>query len=242
MSTVKSGSDRRTPNPPDVMTVTRRSHRDSYVPSQSWFGKLGHLVDEYELTMLATPALLRRVNESGHEPTRIRDIYIPDGDGLPRLKIRWLANGSQPGKGRVQPLMVFKQPASSEEPGHWLKITTPLRWPEFRVFRDRLQHSGDGKVVIKDRYKLQIDDHLAHVYVYQGDLAGLVTVSFRWLSAKEYADLRDEAPADCLPVDGQGFMLDGFALAGHRYRDLAKALATYGYNKLDVAKFGLRRK
>lgn len=212
------------------------------VPSRSWFGKLVHQVDEYELTMLATPALLRRISESGHEPTRIRDIYIPDDNELPRLKIRWLANGSQPGKGRAQPLMVFKQPAASDEPGHWLKATLPLRWSEYRVFRDALKHPGDSKLIVKDRYKLQIAGHLAHIYVYKGELLGLVTVSFRGLSAKEYADLRDEAPADCLAVDGQGFLLDGFALAGHRYRDLAGTLATYGYHKLDPAKFGLRRK
>ena len=35
MSTVKSGSDRRAPNPPDVMTAARRSHRDSVMVWQA---------------------------------------------------------------------------------------------------------------------------------------------------------------------------------------------------------------
>ena len=242
MSTPKSRGDKRPPRPPEVIAAASHRRYDAVVPSAGWFDNLVHLVDEYELTMLATPELLRRVSESGQEPTRIRDIYIPTSGSLPRFKVRWLNNGRQSGHGLVQPLMVLKSSAAKDEPGHWLKASLPLSWQEYKVLREGLSDFRDVPIVIKDRYKLTIDDHLVHVYVYMGELSGLVTVSFRKLSAKEYADLRDEAPKGCLPVDGKGFLLDGFALAGHRYRDLANVLAGYNYRKIDVSKFGLRRK
>lgn len=214
------------------------------------------LIEECELTVLATEELLEeiarlsdsRLGDERLKPTHIVDMYVDAGRRPIRDKFRRLRRDGEGG----QYLRVRKEPISDDpmDRGLWVKTTNTLTYDEYVAERPTFPNSrGEDLTVRKDRYKILIDGRLAHVYVYHGPLCGLVTVSFRGLTPKTRAELRDDISVTdntrsihrlCIDPDDAGVTLNGCRLAGHSYGELAADLANTGYIKLQPGKFGLR--
>lgn len=210
-----------------------------------------------ELTVLATEDLLKVIarlsdpklgDDKRLKPTHIVDMYVDAGKRPIRDKFRYLHRDGEGG----QYLRVRKEPISDDpmDRGLWVKTTDTLTRDEYTAEQPTFPNSrGKDLTVRKDRYKVLIDGWLAHVYVYHGRLCGLVTVSFRGLTPKTRAELRDDISVTdntksihrlCIDPNDAEVMLNGCRLAGHSYGDLAADLANTGYTKLQPRKFGLR--
>ena len=240
--------------PGSVMPVPNSQPK---VSNREWM--LSHSVvstKECELTVLATEELLKEIarlsdSKLGNErlkPTHIVDMYVDAGKRPIRDKFRYLHRDGEGG----QYLRVRKEPISDDpmDRGLWVKTTDTLTYDEYAAEQPTFPNSrGKDLTVRKDRYKILIDGRLAHVYVYHGRLCGLVTVSFRGLTPKTRAELRDDISVTdntksihrlCIDPNDAEVMLNGCRLAGHSYGELAADLANAGYTKLQPRKFGLR--
>ena len=145
---------------------------------------------------VAKPPLMEILHEQvknrSIEPTRIVDHYVAGADGVARMKLRDLRHEGKGG----QSLLVIKEPIADESAGHWLKTTIVLSGNQSMAIRSGSYDYAPNLVVFKDRYKMDLAGHAAHIYVYLSDLRGLVTVSFKGLpNAKARADLRSSCRA-----------------------------------------------
>ena len=235
------------------MTKTRRLGDASARPSRQQVTLLPP-VEEFELTGLATDKLMHelscKVEDKTITPTRITDRYVPgSGKHFPHMKLRFLRHAGAGG----QYLQVIKESVNGER-GHWRKSTVVLSAEAYNFLKGDYTQPGFDLTVVKDRYKMNVAGHFAHIYVYLGDLSGLVTVSFRRLAnAKQRADLRSEIDAGVkysnnhisqlfIDADDRETDLNGCALAALRYDDMDWLLRSLGYSKLPPAKYGLARR
>jgi len=109
--------------------------------------------------------------------------------------------------------------------GEQIEQTIPLTKEEFEALATCSQ-----KKVVKDRYKIKINNHLAEVDIFQEKLAGLVMIDFEFTSSVEKSSFKmpEIALAD---VTQEEFLAGGF-LSGKSYNDLADNLAKFDYRKL----------
>lgn len=198
---------------------------------------------ELELTFAVNRIPLEFLYGSASLPTMLDDLYVPssDDDIRPRLKFRRAKKQGIDGKhGKGNYLMVIKDPLHGSDLPYYNKLVTALTPGEFHLIRAGLDDLRAVRSVVKDRYRFDVGGHRANLYVYQGPLYGLVTVSFKRLSRKGYNDLLAEPPADF--VGDRADMLIGCVVAGKRFKDLSKqCLGLVPLKRLDPAKFGLRR-
>lgn len=197
-----------------------------------------HAVNAYDAVYLATKRMMKMVNFNS-KPTRIVDIYIPStaNDGYSRMKLRRFNFAD----GRSWSLQIVKEQLETD---HWVKTFLRLRPDEYEALRTSFGRRDGFKRTIKDRYKVTIGGHPAHVYVYMGHLSGLVTVAFKNMDRKQYSDLKSDY------ADGELYYLtdpksndfNGCAVAGLHYHDIEESLAELGYQKINPAKYGLRCK
>ena len=225
-------------------------------PASVWLTPTVSYINEYELTALGTSALLEELaklvadKERGVTPTHIYDRYLPRGRHASNTKLRMLHHEGVGG----QYLLVRKEPAAMDEPGHWNKTTLVLDAKEMSLIASSHDERCHELAVLKDRYKVKLSGCMAHVYVYMGELYGLVTVSFKGLADAKYrSDLRsyieegarhthNQLSQMCIDLGDQEFDFNGCKLAGVSYRELDWQLQSFGYTKLDPAKYGLSRR
>lgn len=169
---------------------------------------------ELELTYLAAK-LPNEIN--GVTPVRLKDVYVPDLDGVhPRLRLR--KKGDKYEVTKKVPLVEGDASAHSE-------MTIPLVKDEFVALE-----SVSNKIVEKDRYKVTIDGHEAEVDVFVGNLEGLVVIDFEFDS--EESKNVFIAPDVCLADVTQEMFIAGGKLAGKSYEDIKSELDRFEYVSL----------
>ena len=168
---------------------------------------------ELELTYLAKeiPNEIQNI-----QSTRIVDLYIPDTVEHAHLRLRQKGE-----KYEITKKTPVKQGDSSEQ----IEQTIPLTKEEFEALATCSQ-----KKVIKDRYKIKINNHLAEVDIFQEKLAGLVLIDFEFTSSVEKSSFK--IPEIALADVTQEEFSAGRFLSGKSYNDLAEYLAKFDYQKL----------
>lgn len=170
---------------------------------------------EQELTYLAAglPAGINDVN-----PIRLKDIYIPDTDGVhPRLRLRKKGDKYEVTK---------KVPLTEGDASAHTEMTIPLSEEEFTTLENT-----SVKTVEKDRYNLTIDGHEAEIDVFTGKLEGLVVIDFEFDS--EESKNAFTAPDVCLADVTQEMFIAGGKLAGKSYSDIQSELDRFKYVALN---------
>lgn len=168
---------------------------------------------ELELTFLAKelPENIKTV-----EPIRISDIYIPDTPEHSHLRLRQKGD-----KYEITKKMPVVEGNSSEQ----IEQTIPLTKDEFEALA-----ICSNKRVIKDRYKVEIEDKMAEVDVFRGGLEGLVLIDFEFDTVEEKANFK--IPSIALADVTQEEFVAGGLLAGKIYNDIALELERFGYKKV----------
>ena len=169
---------------------------------------------EYELTFLAKGIPAQIANAI---PKTITDYYLPENNSLhPHLRIR--ANGNSYEITKKQPVNGID---SSEQTEHTIVLTKG----EYTALAKNRK-----RVVIKDRYNVQINGYMADVDVFKGKLAGLVLIDFEFKTSKQKQAF--VAPDICLADVTQEDFIAGGILAGKSYKDISNKLKEFSYEKL----------
>ena len=171
---------------------------------------------EQELTYLAASV---PTEIYGVFPTRLKDVYIPDTDGIhPRLRLRR--------KGEEYEI-TKKIPLTEGDASAHIEMTIPLTKDEFISLE-----KTSNKTVEKDRYKVVIDGFEAEVDVFVGDLEGLIVIDFEFNSDEAKNAF---APTQvCLADVTQEMFIAGGKLAGKKYADIIPELQRFNYKALTV--------
>ncbi len=169
---------------------------------------------EQELTYLA--ASFPEGIESA-TPTRLKDVYIPDTDGVhPQLRLRQKGDKYE---------ITKKVPLKEGDASAHTELTIPLKEDEFLALE-----KSSSKIVEKDRYVIDIDGHPAEIDVFVGDLDGLVLIDFEFND--EAAKNNFTPPSVCLVDVTQEKFIAGGLLAGKSYSDIQADLDEYNYSAL----------
>lgn len=143
------------------------------------------------------------------------DIYIPVDAKHPTLRIR--KNGNK--------YEITKKEPVADDPTTQLEETTTLRESEYDVLS-----KVPGKKVHKIRYFYPVNGRTAEIDVFQGDLKGLILISFEF-------DTEEEKQAFVKPdfcgeyVTTEEFIAGGM-ICGKSYEDIKKDLEQFGYKPL----------
>jgi adenylate cyclase len=168
---------------------------------------------EIERTFLAReiPAEITDV-----KPDRIHDVHILGSAGRPFLRLRDRA-------GRYQ--ITKKLYLDPKDVSVQTEQTIPLDAAEFAALSraSRLQ-------VVKDRYRVPMEGHMAEVDIFTGELEGLVLIDFEFDSKSA----RDSfvPPACCLADVTQELFVDNGMLASSSYKDIERELERFQYRRL----------
>jgi adenylate cyclase len=147
----------------------------------------------------------------------IKDIYIPETEAHPVLRIRQRGDKYE---------ITKKQPVQGTDSSEQYEHTIILTKEEFLTLE-----KVKGKVVLKIRYYYNHNGIQAEVDVFQDDLTGLVLVDFEF---KEVADKNNFAKPDfCLVDVTQDKYFAGGMLCGKKYADIKVHLDTLGYKKIN---------
>lgn len=171
---------------------------------------------EFELTFLARyiPSEIRNV-----EPSRLVDVYIPDGHDIhSQLRLRKSGNKYE---------ITKKQPVKSGDASEQTEYTIPLNENEFIILS-----SVSNKRIEKDRYRVIIDGHVAEVDVFMVALIGLVLIDYEFKSNEDKDSFIP--PECCLAEVTQEDFVAGGNIAGKSYTDIANDLARYNYVPLNI--------
>lgn len=84
--------------------------------------------------------------------------------------------------------------------------------------------------MVKNRYRVSIDNKMAEVDVFVENLAGLVLIDFEFDSIYEKSNFR--MPSVALADVTQEDFIAGGLLAGKKYSDIAPELDKFKYNRL----------
>lgn len=195
---------------------------------------------ELEMTLAVKYLPADLVKGDAATPTKIDDVYVAPLRDIerPRLKFRRVTKAGEGGNY----LMITKDrvPMVDDETLPYIrKVAVGMTGSDFDAQRDAIMRTGIGRRVIKDRYRIEVDGLDGYLYVYQGSLYGLVTVSFKQLGRKQYLDLLDDHVADFLGPRSSS--LEGCAVSGCKAKDLRLRLADLGCKLLDPSARGYRR-
>lgn len=146
----------------------------------------------------------------------IRDIYIPESEVHPVLRVRQRGDKYE---------ITKKQPVQGTDSSEQYEHTIVLTKEEFLTLEQ-----VNGKKVRKIRHYYNHNGIQAEIDVFQDDLAGLVLVDFEF---KEVADKNSfELPDFCLVDVTQDKYFAGGMLCGKKYADVEAHLTELGYKKL----------
>jgi CYTH domain-containing protein len=147
----------------------------------------------------------------------IKDIYIPEKEDHPILRIRQRGDKYE---------ITKKQPIHGTDSSEQYEHTIILTKEEFLTLEQVA-----GKVVRKIRYYYNNNGIQAEVDVFQDDLFGLVLVDFEF---KEIVDKNNFAMPDfCLVDVTQDKYFAGGMLCGKKYSDIKSRLDELKYKKID---------
>ncbi len=146
----------------------------------------------------------------------IKDIYIPETEAHPVLRIRKRGDKYE---------ITKKQPVTGTDSSEQYEHTITLTKDEFNALEQ-----AKGKVVRKIRYYYNHNGAQAEVDVFQDDLAGLVLIDFEFkeTSAKNNFPM----PDFCLVDVTQDKYFAGGMLCGKKYADIEVHLGALGYKKI----------
>ena len=152
-------------------------------------------------------------------PNTITDIYLSSADDL-MTKIRLRNNNGQ--KFQLTKKVVVDPSDVSVQDEHHI----PLTAQEFAMFS-----ALPGRVVIKDRYDVDIEGNAAEVDIFRGLLSGFVIIEFEFpnLQAKELF----VPPEICATEVTQEDFIAGAYLAGKSYADISHDLTRLGYSQIN---------
>lgn len=153
---------------------------------------------------------------AGLTPEAIKDIYIPVNAKHPQIRIRSRGDKME---------ITKKLPLVDGDASEQIERTIPLSDAEYVALSQI-----DGKVIEKDRYKVEIDGHHAEVDVFKGDLEGLILIDFEFQSREEMEQFT--MPACALADVTQAGFIAGGLLAGKSIDDILTQLQEYGYKLL----------
>lgn len=167
---------------------------------------------EYELTYLAKEL----PQDLGLYPFQeIVDIYIPDGEAHPRLRLRKAGSCYELTKKET----INGDLSSNQE------YTIPLNRDEYRALS--LIH---GRKIHKLRYFYPWGEYTAEINLFLGPLAGLVTIEFEFDEQAEMADF--VMPSFALANISRESWASGGKLAGKEYSQLATHLKQFNYQTI----------
>ncbi len=145
-----------------------------------------------------------------------QDIYIPFSDLHPKLRVRR--------KGQEYEI-TKKVLANSNDASVQQELTIPLSREEYDEFA-----TIHGNRILKRRFFLSVNQKIAEIDVFMGDLAGLVLVEFEFALEQEKDSF---APPDfCLVDVTQEETFAGGKLAGKTYKDITPVLEKYHYQQI----------
>jgi len=146
----------------------------------------------------------------------IIDLYIPESDEHPKLRIR---------KSGEKFEITKKIPLDLNDPSRQKEETIPLLEEEFKVL-----NKLPGKRIRKLRYYYDYNGRTAEVDVFQDSLLGLVVADFEFKNIEEKNTF--EMPGFCLiDVTSEKFIAGGM-ICGKKYEDIEKYLEKFNYSKL----------
>lgn len=169
---------------------------------------------EYELTYLAKfiPKQIQNI-----KPKRIIDYYLPElGVEHPVIRIR--DNG---GKYEITKKEPVDGSDSSKQYEHTIILTN-------LEFKDLIK--GRKRKVLKDRYKLSINGHVAEIDIFLESLMGLVVIDFEFNNSEDKDTF--VPPGCCLADITQEAFIAGGMLAGKSYKHIEPILDRFNYKKL----------
>lgn len=150
-------------------------------------------------------------------PTEVTDIYLSDETDL-LTKMRLRQNGNS--YSFTKKVVIDPEELSVQE-----EYNVPLSPNEFAMFR-----ALGGRMLVKDRYVVDIEGRGAEVDVFKGTLNGFVLIEFEFSSTAERDDFTP--PSYCIADVTQEDFVAGAYLAGKGYEDITSDLARFGYTPL----------
>lgn len=154
----------------------------------------------------------------GMTPKRLIDVYIPEATNThPHLRVRK--------KGNIYEI-TKKSQLHQGDSSVMVEQTISLDRVEF----EHLSQASTVKIV-KDRYKVVIDNYPAEVDVFQEDLRGLVLIDFEFTTVEEKQCF--VAPEICFADVTQEDFIAGGLLAGKTYANIEGDLKRFGYEPIE---------
>lgn len=152
------------------------------------------------------------------EVKEISDLYVPYQSEYPKMRVRRRGDKYE---------ITKKVRMDAADAGAQEEETILLNPEEYAALAQ-----APGKRLNKLRYEYPCGEAIAHVDVFQGELFGLVVVSFAFDSVEEKDTF--SMPDFCLADVTQEDFIAGGMLCGKKYEDVEKDLARFGYQKLFV--------
>lgn len=146
----------------------------------------------------------------------ILDIYIPESDRHPVLRIRQKGDKFE---------MTKKFAVDGEDASAHNEHTISLSKEEFAGLQ-----STPGKRLHKYRYYYDHRGHQAEIDIFKDDLSGLVLADFEFTSKADFDAFK--MPDFCLAEITLDENIAGGILAGKKYADIEPILNKYNYKKL----------
>ena len=169
---------------------------------------------ELELTFLAKriPSEINNIT-----PTRIVDIYIPDTLDHSHLRLRQKGDQYE---------LTKKTPIQNGDASAQLEQTITLTKQEFDAIAVVSQ-----KKVVKDRYRVELNNREAEVDVFLDKLQGLVVIDFEFATPEEKANFITPNDVVLADITQEDFIAGGL-LAGKSYQDIEPELKRFDYQWL----------
>lgn len=168
---------------------------------------------EYELTYLAKEL----PQDLGLHPFQeILDLYLPDTEVHPRLRLRKAGSCYE-----LTKKVVLNGDLTTNE-----EHTIPLNSDEYRALS-----ALPGRKIHKLRYYYPVGEYTAEINLFLGALAGLVTIEFEFENQSEMAQFA--MPSFALADISHEHWASGGKLAGKDYSQLATHLDQFNYQKIN---------
>lgn len=149
--------------------------------------------------------------------TELVDIYVPETDEHPRLRIRK--------KGEV--LEITKKRPIDGDASRQEELTIPLNEDEYAELSQ-----CSKKKVRKLRYEIEYEGKMGEIDVFQDELLGLVVADFEFESVEEKNAF--QMPEFCLvDITHEDFVAGGM-LSGKGYEDVKPFLEKFDYEPLYI--------